>query len=167
MSKFKLPSKIRKMNKPMSVNELGKKLGVDMDPTKLKESHNTVMNWDRATIIGTFLASLDDDRFHEVMEFHRKRLLELALKQPEEKYSKKFIEEFTAPILNAEMFAVSLMCKLAVQRDDKYIMDIIDNYKNNDRDTLTDVLGIIREIRSDERFLDSLLSLENKIDWNS
>jgi hypothetical protein len=46
-------------------------------------------------------------------------------------------------------------------------MDIIDNYKNNDRDTLTDVLGIIREIRSDERFLDSLLSLENKIDWNS
>jgi hypothetical protein len=167
MSKFKLPAKIRNMNKPMSVNELGKKLGVNMDPNKLIESHNTVMNWDRETVIDTFLLSLDDDRFHEVMEFHRKRLLEVAYKNPNTESSKRFVEQFTAPILKVEMFTLSMICKLGVVNEDKEIMDMIDNYKNDDRDTLTDVLRIIGMVRDDNELMDSMLSLENKIDWNS
>ena len=167
MSKFKLPSKIRKMNKPMSVYELGKKLGVDMDPNRLIESHKTVMNWDRQTVIDTFLLSLDDDRFHEVMEFHRKRLLELAHKNPNTESSKRFVEEFTAPILKVEMFTLSMICRMGVMDEDSAIMDIIDNYKNDDRDTLTDVLRIIGMVRNDNELMDSMLGLENKIDWNS
>jgi hypothetical protein len=167
MSKFNFRNSVN-FNKPISVNQLAKKIGVNnKSKSSLKHAHNVIQTLDSEKFQDLWVSQLTDIRFYEVMEFHRKHILNDCVKMEKQTdYSKRFIKEFSAPILRSEMFSVQMFIQMGLWEKDENMLELIETSHRNPLDGVNRIMSIISSIRNDKQMLNSLMSMENIINWD-
>ena len=164
---------LNNINRPFSFNELKERVGMkNMTDKELEESAGRMKSIDDDTFVDTFLEGLMDNRFLQLMEFHRTQLLQLAKdemsKGNDSVNNELFINDFSAPILNSEMWAISMLIRMTLIEGNEEMKNTLISFKSEEAngDMFTLLFGFLQSIRQDNNFLDTLMSLENNIAWD-
>lgn len=161
MAKFKLPKSVLKMNKPKSAKEMGDYYGITINEETVGNARNKMESLNDEEFYDTIVRGMEHGVMRELLENHRKTLLQLALNDNNDENSQRYINDFSSPILNIEW----MMLELMFSTSDEMKKVVLEN-RDEPIYIFNTMLQMLNEIRSDEKMLDSMLSLENKIVWD-
>jgi hypothetical protein len=156
------------MNQPLTTEQLHNKIratGFEYNEELWKESRGVVFGWSDDEWFETFIDAISAKPIHILLEEHRKELLQVAIKEKEN----KFVDLFTAPILNSEMFMVEMTFKMIYQQKGEgyeELKKLVVENRENPREIINHMLSIVRMIREDNEMLEGMLNFENMINWD-